>query len=110
MAGVRLPDAQTKEPPTGQPMMTVNHMVETKIFAVQIIDEEGRPVNTVAYKIGETWWTDPQGEAWARTLMKARPKLAANLDQKFMEQESYPGVEGTPKTVSMTPMKPKLEE
>jgi len=84
--GVRIPenqarDVQRSDAPTG----TVVQLVEMRVCGIGIVDEEGRIISTVAYKVGDTWWTDPNGEGWIKSLLKAGPKLSGNFENALKE-------------------------
>lgn len=86
--GVRIPegqarDVQRSDAPTG----TVVQLVEMKVCGVGIVDEEGRIISTVAYKVGGSWWTDPNGEEWIKGLLRAGAKLSTNLEGALKEYE-----------------------
>jgi len=88
--GVRIPENQARNAAqrVDAPMGTVVQLIEIKVCGVGIVDEEGRIISTVAYKVGNEWRTDPNGEIWARSLLKAGPKLSANLEEALKQSEA----------------------
>lgn len=50
------------------PARTVQHLAKVEMFAVELGDESGQKVTTVVFKVGNAWYTDPNGETWAQKL------------------------------------------
>lgn len=87
--GVRIPEDQRRggEQRSDKPTGTVVQLIVMRVCGVGIVDENGRIVSTVAYKIGNQWWTDPNGAEWVDTLLRAGPKLSENLEGALEEAE-----------------------
>ena len=47
---------------------TVRNMVPMEFFAFEFCNEKGEIVRTMVFKIGDTWWHDPEGVAWASRI------------------------------------------
>lgn len=88
--GVKIPEGQLDAGAqrVDLPMGTVVQLVEMRVCGVGIVDENGKIVSTVAYRLGDTWWTDPNGEVWIRSLLKAGPKLSKNFEDALRDFEA----------------------
>lgn len=100
VVGVRIPEAQGREM-ADLPPNTVVQLVEMKVCGVGIVDDSGAIVSTVAYKVGEEWWTDPNGEAWAKQLLRAGPKLSEALEIAYADQAGVSPSEGVKSSVKV---------
>lgn len=85
MVGVRIPEAQGREM-SDLPTNSVVQLVEMKICGVGIVDDTGSIVSTVAYRVGAEWWTDPNGEAWMKGLLRAGKDLSEELEDAYSQQ------------------------
>lgn len=54
--------------PNRAPARTVQHCVPVQMYAIEIGDEEGRKITTVAFKVGDALYVDPNGEQWTASL------------------------------------------
>jgi hypothetical protein len=69
------------------PQKTVQYMVEMKMFAVEVGDENGIKRQVMAFRVGGQWYHDPVGEQWLSRLRPIEPKawLAQKLEERFQE-------------------------
>lgn len=85
LMGVRIPEGQRRGPVTDMAPGTVVQMDEMIVCSLGLVNEEGRVITTMAYKIGPEWWTDPNGEGWASNLLRANKDLTKRLDRAYID-------------------------
>lgn len=50
------------------PVKTLMHCMPVFMYAIELGDENGKKVTTVCFKMGDTIYTDPNGEQWGQNL------------------------------------------
>lgn len=90
--GVMIPKHQMQSGEIGTPN-TVVHVIPMQPYAVQYYDENGREVNTIVYKMGDTVYFDRNAERWAAGLAQAAAyiKDAVNAEQAAFSAPPTPG-------------------
>lgn len=78
------------------PARTVQHCMPVQMFAVEIGDEEGKKITTVAFKVGDMLYTDPNGESWAGSL-RTIPKTSWLYRQLMEATDAFEKVAEVPK-------------
>lgn len=72
------------------PAKTVQHMVEMKMFAVEVGDDQGMRKQVMAFRVNGQWYHDPVGEQWLARLRPIDGKawLAEKLEARFQDQNA----------------------
>lgn len=92
----------------GEPK-TLVHIQPLQMFALEYFGDKGEKITTVAFKLGDQLFLDPQGEAWASRLRpidkntwlykQAEAKFnefAARTQVKVSKEDAVDVVEGAP--------------
>lgn len=82
-ADVRQNDTDTKTAAA----KTVQNMVEMRMFAVEVGDENGIRRKVMAFRVGGQWYHDPIGEQWLARLRPIDKKawLAEKLEARLSD-------------------------
>ncbi len=78
---------QTSSDSKTAPAKTVQHVVEMRMFAAEVGDENGMKQQVVAFRVGDQWYHDPLGKQWLDRLRPIDSKqwLAKALESRFKE-------------------------